>query len=186
MIEHRFTTEGLIIIALAMVPVVLLSLEERRRRWPLKMVFDAQPYGGRTRRRFQRSATIHLGTCKLYVVLTPRAPINIQSLDIRLGYGLFWWHDAWSPQIRVTNVRVPQWEDQAQVEQDCARLLTKDNLDGGFIVSLRPPKLWTARDGLYVEVEIEAEAPWAGLLSVRCCGERRTYTRRRVTAVRGE
>jgi len=188
--EAKFTTEGLIIIALATVPILLLALTELRRRWPIRMVFDEQPYRAQGEHRLHNSVTIGLGTSKLHVVLTPRAPINVKSLDIRfVGRDIFQWHDAWSPQIRVRNVEIPQWNQQAEVERDRASsnsMVKEEHPLGAFIVSERPPKLWTAGDALYVELEVEAEAPWSGHLSIRCYGERRSYSRRRVTAVRKE
>ena len=81
--EAKFTSEGLIIIALATVPIVLLALTELRRRWPIKMIFDEQPYRAQGEHRLRRSVTVGLGTSKLHVVLTPRAPINVKSLDVR-------------------------------------------------------------------------------------------------------
>jgi hypothetical protein len=108
--ESKFSTEGLIIIALATVPIVLLALNELRRRWPIKMIFDEQPYRAEGEHRLRSSATVGLGTSKLHVVLMPRAPINVKSLDIRfVGHDIFQWHNAWSPQIRVRNVEIPQW-----------------------------------------------------------------------------
>ena len=74
---------GLIIIALATVPIVLLALTELRRRWPIKMIFDEQQYRAQGEHRLRRSVTVGLGTSKLHVVLTPRAPINVKSLDVR-------------------------------------------------------------------------------------------------------
>ena len=98
--ENRFTTEGLTIIALALVPIVLLGLGELRWRRLLKMAFDEQPHHARGQHRFRSSTTIGLGVSKLYVVLRPRAPINVKSLDIRfVGRDFFQWRDAWSPQI---------------------------------------------------------------------------------------
>ena len=186
--EAKFTTEGLIIIALAIVPILLLALAELRRRWPIKMAFDEQPYRAQGEHRLHGSVTVGLGTSKLHVVLTPRTPINVKSLDIRfVGRDVLQWHDAWSPQIRVRNVEIPQWNQQAEVERDRANsnsLVKEEHPLGAFIVSVRPPKLWTAGDALYVELEVEAEAPWSGHLSIRCYGERRSYSRRRVTAVR--
>lgn len=183
-LEDKFTTEGLIIIALAIVPTALLALGELRRRRSLTMAFAEQPYGQQGQYRLRSSATIGLGPSRLHVVLRPRVPINVKSLDIRfVGRDFFEWHDAWSPQIRVTRVDIPQWNVQS--EDDLAgpnSIITQRPL-GGFIVSLHPPKLWTAGDPLYVELKVEAEAPWAGHLSICCCGERRSYTRRRVTAV---
>ena len=44
-LEDRFTTEGLIIIALAIVPTALLALGELWQRRPLTMAFAGQPYG---------------------------------------------------------------------------------------------------------------------------------------------
>ena len=88
-------------------------------------------------------------------------------------------------QIRVSNVEIPQWNQQAEVERDHS-VLKEEHPLGAFIVSVRAPKLWTAGDVLYVELEVEAEAPWSGHLSIRCYGERRSYSRRRVTAVRKE
>jgi hypothetical protein len=186
--EAKFTTEGLIIIALATVPILLLALTELRRRWPIRMVFDEQPYRAQGKHRLHSSVTVGLGISKLHVVLTPRAPINVKSLDIRfVGHDFFHWHDAWSPQIRVRNVEIPQWDQQTEVERARASsnsMLKEEHPLGAFIVSVRPPKLWTAGDALYVEVEVEAEAPWSGHLSIRCYAERRSYSRRRVTAVR--
>ena len=186
--EAKFTTEGLIIITLATVPILVLALTELRRRWPIKMVFDEQPHRAQGEHRLHSSVTVGLGTSKLHVVLTPRTPISVKSLDIRfVGHDVLQWHDAWSPQIRVRNVEIPQWNQQAEVERDRANLnslVKEEHPLGAFIVSVRPPKLWTAGDALYVELEIEAEAPWSGHLSIRCYGERRSYSRRRVTAVR--
>jgi hypothetical protein len=186
--ESKFSTEGLIIIALATVPIVLLALNELRRRWPIKMIFDEQPYRAEGEHRLRSSATVGLGTSKLHVVLMPRAPINVKSLDIRfVGHDIFQWHNAWSPQIRVRNVEIPQWNQQAETERDRASLsslVKEEHPLGAFIVSVRPPRLWTAGDALYVEVDVEAEAPWSGHLSIRCYGERRSYSRRRVRAVR--
>jgi hypothetical protein len=184
-LQDKFTTEGLILIALAIVPTVLLALGELRRRRPLAMAFDEQPDLPQGQHRLRSSATIGLGPTKLHVVLRPRVPINVKSLDIRfVGRGFLQWHDAWSPQIRVTGVEIPQWGTQA--EHDLAgpnSIITEERQPGAFIVSVHPPMLWTAGDPLYVELEVEAEDPWAGHLSIRCCGERRSYTRRPVTAV---
>ena len=178
--ENRFTTEGLIIIALALVPIVLLGLGELRRRRLLKMAFDEQPHQARSQHRLRSSTTIGLGVSKLYVVLRPRAPINVKSLDIRfVGRDLFQWRDAWSSQIRVIDVDIPQWVKAPGSNS----VIIEAHPPGAFIVSVHPPKLWTAGDPLYVETKVEAEAPWAGHLSVRCCGERRSYTRRRVAAL---
>jgi hypothetical protein len=175
--ENRFTTEGLIIIALALVQIVLLGLGEQRRRRPLKMAFDEQPHEARSQHRFRSSTTIGLGVSKLYVLLRPRAPVNVKSLDIRfVGRELFQWRDAWGPQIRVIDVDIPQWVKAPGSNS----VIIEAHPPGAFIVSVHPPKLWTAGDPLYVETKVEAEAPWAGHLSVRCCGERRSYTRRRV------
>ena len=179
--ENRFTTEGLIIIALAVVPIVLLGLGELRRRRPLTMAFDEQSHHARGQHRFRSSTTIGLGANKLYVVLRPRAPINVKSLDIRfVGRDFFQWRDAWRPQIRVINVDIPQWSAQAPGSNS---VIMEAHPLGAFFVSVHPPKLWTAGDSLYLELKVEAEAPWAGHLSVRCCGERRSYTRRRVAAL---
>ena len=184
--EAKFTTEGLIIIALATVPILLLALTELRRRWPIKMVFDEKPYRAQGEHRLHSSVTVGLGTSKLHVVLTPRAPINVKSLDIRfVGHDVFQWHDAWSPQIRVRNVEIPQWNKQRD-RASSNSVVKEEHPLGAFIVSVRPPKLWTAGDALYVELEVEAEAPWSGHLSIRCYGERRSYSRRRVTAMRKE
>jgi len=179
-LENKFTTEGLILIAVAIVPTALLMLGELRRRRPLTMAFAEQPYGHGGGNRFRRSATIDLGPNRLRVVLRARAPINVKSLDIRfVGREFLQWHDAWSPQIRVTRVDVPQWSRHA----GSSSVTMEAHPPGAFKVLLHPPNLWTVGDPLHLELDVEAEAPWSGHLSIRCCGERRSYTRKRVTAV---
>jgi hypothetical protein len=183
--EDKLTTEGLIIIALATVPIILLAVGEVRRRWPLKMAFDEAAYHGQARQRLRGAMAIGLGRNNLYVVLRPRTPIYVKSLDIRfVGRDFFKWRNAWSSQIRVTNVDIPQWSTQTGSDfanSSCA--IVEAHPAGAFSATVHPPKLWTAGDPLYIELTVEAEAPWAGHLSIRCCGERRTYSRKSVTVL---
>jgi len=185
-LEDKFTAEGLIIIALATVPIILLALGEVRRRRPLKMAFDEVPYHAQARHRLRAAMAIGLGRHNLYVVLHARTPVHVKSLNIRfVGREFFKWRTAWSPQIRLTKVTIPQWSDQAGGDlAQSSFAIVEGQAPGSFDATVRPPKLWTAGDPVHIELTVEAEAPWAGHLSIRCCGERRTYSRKRVTVLR--
>jgi hypothetical protein len=184
-LQDKFTVEGLIIIALATVPIILLALAEVRRRRPLKMAFDEVPYHAPAQHRLHGSMAIGLGGHNLHVVLRPRTPIHVKSLDIRfVGREVFNWRTAWSPQIRLTKVTIPQWSDRMGGDiAESSFAIVEGQPPGAFSATVRPPQLWTAGEPLHIELTVEAEAPRAGHLSIRCCGERRTYSRKRVTVL---
>jgi hypothetical protein len=151
-----------------------------------RLVFTDVRHNAPIRRRsFSKFKVIPLGESELFAIAIFPSPQTIRSLTVHFVEGRWrWWRrNAWDGQIRITDIKVPSWEAQAVREgDDCGpnEVIATSN-SGGFVVCTRRPKSWKAGKGLFVEMTLQAEAPWVGYLSIELRGdEKNAYAQRRV------
>ena len=175
-------------------PLVLAAIGFFVIRWikahPFKMEISDQPFdidpNEQLHRTFGKRIELRQGKSQLTLAVRTRAATSGSPFDIRfvqhIGYGQGW-RDVAPDIINISNVEVPEWNQEAERERDFVgpNIVDKrSNGVGGFVVATRKPKRWVVGQYLWIELEVAAHKPWSGYVSYEGRTDRRAFVRRRV------
>jgi hypothetical protein len=192
-LENKVTTGQLlaILIPLALAGALWL-VRHRRQRHPFSMRLSDQPIGvlgddPPGKRTYRRSRLLSVGDSALTICVTTSVATNVSRFDLRfVERRNARWGDAPPGKIRITDIRVPEWDGEAERERDFVgpnSVEREPNGVGGFIVSTRRPKTWVVGQLLWIEIKVQADAPWSGYLSFEGRTDRRAFARFRVEVI---
>jgi hypothetical protein len=116
---------------------------------------------------------------------TTASPFNIRFVEPK-WQRFFGWRNVPCDVIEITDVRVPEWDAEADEQRDFQGPnvpTKKSDLAGGFTVSTRKPKEWISGRPLWIEITVEARKPWVGFLSFEGRTDRRAFARRQFVVI---
>ena len=172
----------------------IFSWRAWRKNHPFSMWFSEEPFDIappiRGTRKIKKSLKLPTGASRITIILRTKFVANGSPFNLKFVKTRFWRFGLESllrGPVRITQISVPEWENEAEAERDIigANTVTAQSDDfGGFTVSTRMPKQWMVGQPLWIELQMEADEPWSGYLSFKGHTDRIAFAKRHVT-IRG-
>lgn len=166
-----------------------------RKKHPFSMRFSEEPFyiapPVQIKRKINKSLRLSTGKSRITIILRTKFATTGTPFNLRFVKTRFWRFGPTSlltGPVRITQITVPEWDNEADAERDFTgpnTVMVQSDDFAGFTVSTRKPKQWMVGQPLWIELQIEADESWSGYLSFEGHTDRIAYARRHIT-IRGD